>query len=153
MPIQKIQQHPRRPIRRERIRRRLQTIKMILPLLIRSKLAPQIIIALVLRVLEIILPIRRGLPDIEDGIGDSLSCDEIRDGSVHARHQPVRRHVLDDAGAEVAEGSVGGPEGPEDRGGGRVDAVLGDELVGDFVDEAGGDVLVDMKRMIFDGWI
>lgn len=43
--------------------------------------------------------------------------------------------VLDNAVAQRAEGRVGGPEGAQDDVGGRGDALIGDDLVGDLVDE------------------
>jgi hypothetical protein len=47
----------------------------------------------------------------------------------------VLGHVLDDAGAVVAEGGLGRPEGAEDaRGCGSFSAV-GDDLVVDLIDE------------------
>jgi hypothetical protein len=42
---------------------------------------------------------------------------------------------LDDAGAEVAEGGLGRPEGTENAGGCRGLAAFGDDLVVDLIDE------------------
>jgi hypothetical protein len=47
----------------------------------------------------------------------------------------TRRWVLDDAAAEWAEWGVGRPEGAENGGGGGI-CSLGDELVGNFIDES-----------------
>lgn len=138
MSIQQLQQHTGRSIRGQRVRRRLQAIKVVFSLVVRSKLPSQVIVALVLRVLEIVFPVGGRLPDIDHGVGDALAGQKIGDLPVHEGRVSAGRGVLDDAAAELAEGSVGRPEGAEDGGGGGVGAVLGHELVGDFVDESVG---------------
>jgi hypothetical protein len=109
---------------------------MILAILIRPELPPQVIVALVLRVLEVVLAVRRRLPDVDDDARDALPGDEVGDGAVHERDVALVRG-LDYAAAQLAEGGVGAPEGAEDGGGGGEDAGFGGDLVGDFVDEAG----------------
>jgi hypothetical protein len=54
---------------------------------------------------------------------------------VHVCDFAVGLGVLDDGVAELAEGSVGGPEGAEDDVGGGGEALFGDDAVGNFVDE------------------
>jgi hypothetical protein len=81
------------------------------------------------------LAVGGGLPDIENGAGDGLAGFHVADRSVHEGHTAIGLGVLDDAVAESAEGSVGGPEGAENNVGGGGDTILGDNLVGDLIDE------------------
>lgn len=149
MPPHKPQQLRRRPRRINRILRRLQAIKPELALLVRAELAAEVMPCLVLRVEHVVLSVRACLPHVEDGAGDALSCVNVFDDAVEEGELAVFGHVLDDGGAEVAEGGLGGPEGAEDSGwGGRqlvVDA--GDDGVVDFVDEA---IVVVSKGSDFD---
>ena len=132
MPIHSLQQLPTRPILRQRIRRRPQTIQPILPILIRLKLSTQVVIALVLRVLEIVLPIAARLPHVESHVGDGLLRDKVFDLAVHVGDGAFMR-VLDDGVAELAPRGIGGPEGAEDCGGGRdVVSVFGLDVVCDL---------------------
>lgn len=54
---------------------------------------------------------------------------------MHESNTAIGLGVLNDAVAESAEGSVGGPEGAENDVGGGGDTILGDDLVGDLIDE------------------
>jgi hypothetical protein len=54
---------------------------------------------------------------------------------VHVGDTAVGLRVLDDAVAESAEGSIGRPEGTENDVGGGGETVLGDDLVGDLVNQ------------------
>jgi hypothetical protein len=54
---------------------------------------------------------------------------------VHVGDLAVGVGVLNDAVAQSAERRVGGPEGAQDDVGGRGDTLVGDDLVGDLVDE------------------
>jgi hypothetical protein len=54
---------------------------------------------------------------------------------VHESDTAIGVGVLNDAVAESAEGGVGRPEGAENDVGGRGDTILGDDLVGDLIDE------------------
>lgn len=136
MPIHQRQQLIRRPVRGQRVRRRVIAVEPILAVVVGAELAAQVVGRLVLRVLEVVFAVGAGLPDVEDGAGDGLAGDEVGDGAVHEGDAAVGVGVLDDGRAVVAEGGVGGPEGAEDGGRGRVDVALGDDFVGDFVDEA-----------------
>jgi len=132
MPIHSLQQLPTRPILRQRIRRRPQTIQPILPILIRLKLSTQVVIALVLRVLEIVLPIAARLPHVEGHVGDGLLGYEVFDLAVHVGDGALMC-VLDDGVTELAPRGVGGPEGAEDcGGGGDIGFVFGLDVVCDF---------------------
>lgn len=53
---------------------------------------------------------------------------------MHVGHLAVGVRVLDNGIAEAAERRVGRPEGAENDVGGGRDALLGDDLVGDFID-------------------
>ena len=83
MAIQQLQQHTSRSIRRQAVRRRLQAIKVVFAIRICSELAAQVIICLVFGVLEIVFAVRGRLPDIDDGIGNTLSGQQVGDFSVH----------------------------------------------------------------------
>jgi hypothetical protein len=91
---------------------------------IRRELSSQVVIRLVFRVLEIVFPVRRRLPDINYRAWDTFSSCKIRDFPVHESGMAVRSRVLDDRSAEFAERCIRGPEGAEDRGRGWVDAVF-----------------------------
>jgi len=108
---------------------------MIFALLIGTKLAPQIIGGLIIRVLEVVLAIGRGLPDVDDSVGNTLLGDEVGHGAVHERHLSVGRRVLDDRATGRAEGCMGRPEGPEDGGGGGDLAGFVHVLVSDLINE------------------
>jgi hypothetical protein len=56
---------------------------------------------------------------------------------VHESDTALGVRVLDDTIAKCAERSIGRPEGAEDDVGGGGDTVLGDDLVGDLIDETG----------------
>jgi hypothetical protein len=75
------------------------------------------------------------LPDVEDGADDRLAGLHVPKDTVHKSDTAMGIRVLDDAVAESAEGGVGRPEGAENDVGGRGDTVLGDDLVGDLIDE------------------
>ena len=109
---------------------------MIIAIRIRSELPSQVIRGLVLRVLEIVFPVRGSLPDVNDCVGDSLAGQEIGHLAVHECGMSAGRGVLDDRAARLAERCVGRPEGSEDGGGGGVVAIFGHDFVGDFIDES-----------------
>jgi hypothetical protein len=76
-------------------------------ILIASELSAQVVIRLVVWVLEIVFSVRGRLPDIHDGIRDALSSKHIGDFAVHKRRVSAWGRILDNAGAELAEGGVG----------------------------------------------
>jgi len=117
IPVQQLQQNTSRSISGQRVRRRLQAVKVVLSILIAHKLSSQIVIALVLWVLEIVLPVRERLLDVEDGAWDAFSGQEICDFAVHQGWVSAWRWILDDASAELTEGAIGRPERTEDGGG------------------------------------
>lgn len=135
--VHHLQELPRGAILRQAVGGGVQAVEPVLAILVGAELASQVVGGLVLRVLEVILAVGGGLPDVEDGAGDGLAGQKIGDCAVHLADAAGGCWGIDnDAAAEVAEGSVGGPEGAEDRGGGRVDVGLGDDLVGNLIDEA-----------------
>lgn len=81
------------------------------------------------------MAVGRGLPDVEDSADDRLAGLHIGNGTVHKSDTAIRLGILDDAVAESAEGGVGRPEGAENDVGCRGETVLGDDLVGDLIDE------------------
>lgn len=103
-------------------------------LLVRSELAAEVVIGLG-GVLEIVLAVGRCLPDVEDRTDDGLSALHVLDRTVHESDTAIGLGILDNAVAESAEGGVGGPEGAENDVGSGGDTVLGDDLVGDLIDE------------------
>jgi hypothetical protein len=135
MSIQQVQKYTSRSIRRQRIRCRLQAIEIIFSVLITLELPSQIVIRPVLGVLEIVFPVRRRLSDVDDCAWNSLSSQEIGNFAVHEGRVSAGSGILNYATTERAERGVGGPEGPEDGGGGGV-RTFGQQLVGDFVDES-----------------
>ena len=139
----------RRPRGINRVLCRLEAVEPELAVLVCAELASQVMAGLVLGVEDVVLAVGAGLPHVEDGVGDALVGFGVLDDAVEEGEFAVRGHVLHDAGAEVAEGGFGGPEGAEDGGGGGLEALLGDDFVVDFVDEAGYDLaIVDFKLEI-----
>ncbi len=135
VPVHERQQVVARPVSRQRVGRRVVAVEPVLAVLVGAELATQVVGCLCLRVLEVVLAVGAGLPDVEDGPGDGLARQQVRDGAVHLADAAARRRVLDDGGAVFPEGSIGRPEGAEDGRRGWVDVSLGDDFVGDFVDE------------------
>ncbi|KUI59071.1 hypothetical protein VP1G_06335 [Cytospora mali] len=137
MAVHHLQQLPRGPVLRQTVGGRVQAVEPVAAVLVGPELAAQVVGALVLGVLEVVLAIGRGLPDVEDGAGNGLAV-EVGDGAVHLGDAATLGcGVNDDTAAKLAEGRVGGPEGAQDGGGGRVHASLGNDLVRDLIDEAG----------------
>ena len=135
MPIHHLQKRIARPIGRQRVGSRVVAVEPVVAILIGAKLAAQVVGALVVRVLKVVFAVGAGLPNVKDGAGDGLAGQQVGDGAVHLADAAAGGGILDDGGAIVAEGSIGGPKGAEDGGGGRVNVALCDDFVGDFVDE------------------
>lgn len=134
--VHHLEQLPARAVLGQAVGGRVQAVEPVFAVLVGTELASQVVGRLVLGVLEVVLSVGAGLPDVEDGAGDGLAGQEICDGAVHlADAAGGGGGVDDDAAAEVTEGRVGRPEGPQDGGGGGVDVGLGDDLVGNLVDE------------------
>lgn len=102
---------------------------------IRHKLSAKVVLGL-LGVLEVVFAVGGGLPDVEHGALDGLAGFHVRDDSMHVGDFTVGVGVLDDAIAELAEGSVGGPEGTENDVGGGGEALFGDDFVCNLVDQS-----------------
>lgn len=98
---------------RHRIRRRPQTIKVIPPLPIRPKLAPQITIILLL-ILLLIQSIRRRLPNIHPCIRKRLFGLQIRDDAVHVCYFSIIHGILDYRGVVWEVRSIVTKERAED---------------------------------------
>jgi hypothetical protein len=86
---------------------------MILAILISPELPPEIIVGLIFRVLEVVFPIRRRLPDVNYNAWDAFLGDEVGDGAVHEGDMALMR-VLDYAAAKLAEGGIRTPEWAKD---------------------------------------
>jgi hypothetical protein len=106
-------------------------------LLIGLELSAEVVLGLV-GVLEVVLAVGRGLPDIENGTDDGGASLHVGENTVHVGDLAVGVGVLNDTVAEGTEGSVGRPEGAENNVGGGGEALLGDNLIGDLIDEADG---------------
>lgn len=107
---------------------------MIAPLRICLELPSQVVVHLVLGVLEVVLPIRGSLPDIDYGSGYGFLRHKIHHPPPHQRHLTlVRAH--DDTVAVLTEGGIGAPEGAKDGRGGGDFVGLGRQLMFDLVDE------------------
>lgn len=127
---------PRGAVAGEGVGGGVEAVEPVLALLVGAELATEVVGGLVLGVLEVVLAVGGGLPDVEDGAGDGLAGDDVADHTVHLGDAAVGGNaVLEDLTTELTEGSVGGPEGAENGGGGRVELALGDDLVGDLIDE------------------
>lgn len=137
MTIHRLQQLPTGPVLRQRVRSWPQAVQVVLALVVCLELAAQVVVALVVRVLEVVLAVAAGLPHVEGDVGNWLLRHEILDDAVHVSHDAALGLVLDDAVAEFAPGSIGRPEGTEDGGGGGdVAGVFGLDVIGDFGHQA-----------------
>lgn len=116
---------------------RVEAVEPVLALLVGLELAAQVVGRLVLRVLEVVLAVGGGLPDVEHGVGNGLARGDVADDTVHLGHAALGRDtVLDDGATVLAEGGVGGPEGPENGGRGGLETLLDNNLVGDLINKA-----------------
>lgn len=116
----------------------LQAVEVEISVLVGAELAAQVVAGLVLGVEDVVFAVSRGLPHVEDGVGDALARLGVDDAAVEVSQLAVGGHVLDDGAAELAEGGLGGPERAEDGGGGGGEVLVGGDLVVDLVNEAVG---------------
>lgn len=114
MAIHKLEQIVGGAVSGQRVGGRVVAVEPVLAVLIGTELAAEVVWRLVVWVLEVVLAVGRGLPDVEDSAGNGLAGEKVSDGAVHLADLAVRGRVLDDGGAVVAEGGVGRPEGTED---------------------------------------
>lgn len=96
--IQQLQDLASRPIVRDGIRRRLEAVERILPLLVRGDAAAQVAVVLV-RVLLLVEPVGGGLPGVDDDAGDGRRGERVDDLAVHVCDDAVGGGVLDDGAA------------------------------------------------------
>lgn len=130
--VHEVQQHPCGPVGGQRVRCGVVAVPPELAVFVGQELAAQVVVALV-GVLEVVLAVGRGLPDVQHGPDDGLAGFHVGQSAVHVCHLAVGVGVLDDGVTQTAEGSVGGPEGTQDHVGGRRCAVVEHDLVGDLV--------------------
>lgn len=140
--IHEIEKHSGRTVGGQRVRGRAVAVPVELALLVRSELAAEVVLALV-GVLEVVLAVGGGLPDVEDCADDGLSSLHVGQDTVHEGDLTVGVGVLDDAVAEIAEGSVGRPEGPENDVGGGSQTLVSDDFVGDLINKSDLVVSID----------
>lgn len=133
------------------VRGRVVAVPVELALLVGLELAAQVVFGLV-RVLEVVLPVGGGLPDVEDGTSDGLAGLHVAEDTVHVGDLAVGVGVLDDAVAQRAEGSIGRPEGAENDVGGWGQTLLRDDFVGNLVDEGfQADHVTDTVTLVSNG--
>lgn len=134
--VQQLQQQPGGTVRGQRVRGRPQDVEVVVAVLVGAELAAQVVGLLVLGVLEVVLAVGRGLPDVDHDVRDRFLGDKVGDSAAHEGGLAVVR-AADDVVAVFAEGGVGRPERAQDgRGGRRIVRAGFDELVRDFIDEA-----------------
>ena len=78
------------------------------------KLSAQIIVRLILGVLKVVFPIRRSLPDVDNGSWDAILGHEIGDTSMHQGHLPLVG-TLYDAVPKLTERCIRAPKWSQDR--------------------------------------
>jgi len=132
--VHNIEEHTGGAVGGQRVRGRVVAVPVELALLVGPELATQVVFALV-GVLEVVLAVGGGLPNVEDSTLDRRAGLHVSEHTMHESDLSVGVRVLDNAVAEGAEGSIGRPEGTENDVGGRSDTLIGDNLVGDLVDE------------------
>ena len=117
--------------------RRVEAVEPVLALLVGLELAAEVVGGLVVGVLEVVLAVGGGLPDVEDGVGDGVAGNDVADDTVHLGHAAVGGDaILDDGAAVLTEGSIGGPEGAKNGRGSGLETLLDDDLVGDLINKA-----------------
>lgn len=103
--------------------------------LVGPELAAEIVAGLVFRVEDVVLAVSAGLPHIEHCARNAFASVDVNDLAVEECLLPVLGHVLDHAASKLTEWSFRRPEGSQNgRGCGR-NAIGGDDLVVDLVDE------------------
>ena len=139
VPVDSLEKFVGRTVRGERVGGGPKAVKPVLSLIVGLELAAEVVVC-EHRVLEIVLAVAAGLPEIKSHVGNRFVGDQIADDAVHVGDLPLVI-VLNDGVAELAPGGVGGPEGAEDGGGcGVVVGVVGLDVVCDFSYEAEGGV-------------
>ena len=106
MPVDRLKELPAGTILRQRVCGRPQAVESVLAVLVRLELAAQVVVALVLRILEVVLAVAARLPHVEGDVRDRLLGDEILDHTVHVGDGALVL-VLDDRVAELAPRSIG----------------------------------------------
>lgn len=132
--VHEAQQNTGGTIGRQRVRGRVVAVPVELALLVGAELAAKVVLRLV-GVLEIVLAVGGSLPDIKNGTDDGSTGLHISQNTVHVGDLTVGVGVLNDRVAKSAEGSIGRPEGAQNDVGSGGLALLGDDLVGDLIDE------------------
>ncbi|KAL3706207.1 hypothetical protein TMatcc_007217 [Talaromyces marneffei ATCC 18224] len=94
---------------------------------IAHKFSAKIVLGL-LGVLEVVFAVGGGLPDVQHGALDGLAGLHVLDNSMHVGYLAVGVGVLDNAVSELAEGSLGRPEGAENDIGCGGEALFGDDF-------------------------
>ena len=119
----------------KRVGSRVVAVPVELAILVGLELATEVVLGLV-RVLEVVLAVGRSLPDVENSALNGLAGVHVLDNTVHECNSATLVGILNDAVTELTERSVGRPEGTENDVGSGRHALLGDNAVGDLVDEA-----------------
>lgn len=114
--VKPAEHHSRRTVCGQRVCGRAQAVEVVLAIGVAAELAAQVVVDLTLWILEVVLAVGRGLPDVDDGVGDALARQRICDPAVGECDEAAGGGAHDDAVAEVAPRSVGAPEGAEDGG-------------------------------------
>lgn len=137
MTVHETKQLVGRTIGGQRVGGRVVAVEPVLAVLVGSELATQVVGRLVLGVLEIVLAVGAGLPDVKDGVGDRLAGDQIADDTVHEADAAFGSRILDNGAAVVTEWCVRRPEGTQDGRRRGVDVAFSDDLVGNFINQPG----------------
>ena len=122
-------------VHRQRVGGGLVAVVPVLAILICGKLAAQVVRLLVLRVLEVILAVGTRLPDVDNGVGNTLLGVEVANNAMHESLLAVGVWVGDDRVSKLAEWRVRRPERAKDGARCRCLTRLVDVLVSDFVDQ------------------
>ena len=118
----------------ERVGSRVVAVPVELAVLVGLELATEVVFRL-RGVLEVVLAVGRSLPDVKNSTLDGGTGLHVLEDTVHVCDSATLLVVLNDAVAELTERSVGRPEGTENDVGSGRHALLGDNAVGNLVDE------------------
>jgi len=132
--VHEVQQNTGGAISGQRVGSWVVAVPVELALLVGSELAAKVVLGLS-GVLEIVLAVGGGLPDIQNSAGNGGTGLHISENTVHISDLTVGLGVLNDGVTQSAERSIGRPEGTQNNVGGGGLALLSDDLVGNLIDQ------------------
>jgi len=110
--------------------------KAVLAVLVGQELSTQVVVLLVLLVLEVVLAIGGGLPEVDKDVWNWLLGGHVLDNSVHVGDESTWSWAVDDALSKLPVWCIWRPEWSKNGRGSWGVTGLGGNVVGDFGDQA-----------------